>query len=148
MVPSLDRVLRQSTMVDRDLLLKKVAFIRSCLRELREVARPDQMHSDLREERFVVHTLQLACQAAIDLASHVVSDRGLGEPQTNRELFVLLQQAGLIDNTLAASLAQLAGFRNVIVHGYERVSLAVVEDIVRHRLMDLEAFAQVMAALA
>lgn len=135
-------------MVDADLLLKKAAFIRSCLRELRELGRLAQIRSDLREERFVVHTLQLACQAALDLASHVVSDQALGEPQTNRELFALLQQAGLIDADLAASMARLAGFRNVIVHGYERVSLEVVEDVVRHRLGDLEAFADQMARLA
>lgn len=135
-------------MVDADLLLKKAAFIRSCLRELRELGRLEQIRSDLREERFVVHTLQLACQAALDLASHVVSDQALGEPQTNRELFALLQQAGLIDADLAASMARLAGFRNVIVHGYERVSLEVVEDVVRHRLGDLEAFADQMAHLA
>lgn len=95
-------------MVDADLLLKKAAFIRSCLRELRELGRLEQIRSDLREERFVVHTLQLACQAALDLASHVVSDQALGEPQTNRELFALLQQAGLIDTDLAASMARLA----------------------------------------
>jgi len=135
-------------MVDADLLLKKAAFIRSCLRELRELARLEQIRSDLREERFVVHTLQLACQAALDLASHVVSDQALGEPQTNRELFALLQQAGLIDASLAASMARLAGFRNVIVHGYERVSLEVVEDVIRHRLGDLETFADRMARLA
>lgn len=135
-------------MVDADLLLKKAAFIRSCLRELREMGQLAQIRSDLREERFVVHTLQLACQAALDLASHVVSDQALGEPQTNRELFALLQQAGLIDADLAASMARLAGFRNVIVHGYERVSLDVVEDVVRHRLGDLETFADQMARLA
>lgn len=135
-------------MVDADLLLKKAAFIRSCLRELRELGQLAQIRSDLREERFVVHTLQLACQAALDLASHVVSDQALGEPQTNRELFALLQQAGLIDADLAASMARLAGFRNVIVHGYERVSLDVVEDVVRYRLGDLEAFADQMARLA
>ena len=135
-------------MVDADLLLKKAAFIRSCLRELRELGQLAQIRSDLREERFVVHTLQLACQAALDLASHVVSDQALGEPQTNRELFALLQQAGLIDADLAASMARLAGFRNVIVHGYERVSLDVVEDVVRHRLGDLESFADQMARLA
>ncbi|MEY4862286.1 MAG: hypothetical protein RLZ51_381 [Pseudomonadota bacterium] len=135
-------------MVDADLLLKKAAFIRSCLRELRELGQLEQIRSDLREERFVVHTLQLACQAALDLASHVVSDQALGEPQTNRELFALLQQAGLIDADLAASMARLAGFRNVIVHGYERVSLDVVEDVVRHRLGDLETFADQMARLA
>ncbi len=44
------------------------------------------MASDLREQRFVEHTLQIAIQAALDVASHIVSDRRLGEPRTNREL--------------------------------------------------------------
>jgi len=48
----------------------------------------------VRERRFIGHTLQLAIQAALDLASHIVSDERLGEPATNRELFSLLARAG------------------------------------------------------
>lgn len=33
-------------------------------------------------------------QAAVDVASHIVSDERLGEPQTNRELFDLLERRG------------------------------------------------------
>lgn len=47
--------------------------------------RPD-IQRDIKEERFVEHTLQIAIQAALDAASHVVSDRRLGEPRTNRDL--------------------------------------------------------------
>ena len=70
----------------------------------------------------------------------MVSDERLGEPETNRELFDLLVKAGRIPATLAATLRDMAGFRNVIVHGYQDVDLAVVEDVLRHHLDDLLAF--------
>jgi len=75
---------------DEALLAKKLAFIETCVRELRSLARIDLLEHDVREARFVEHTLQLAIQAALDVASHVVSDRRLGEPETNQQLFVLL----------------------------------------------------------
>lgn len=131
-------------MVDADLVRKKLAFIETCVRELRELARLERLERDVREERFVVHTLQLAIQAALDAASHVVSDARLGEPATNRELFDLLGRAGWLSNELVARLHDMAGFRNVIVHGYETVDMAIVRDVVEHRLDDLLAFARLM----
>ena len=67
-------------MTDPELLAKKIAFIETCVSELRRMARPDMMEDDIREERFIEHTLQLAIQAAQDVASHIVSDERLGEP--------------------------------------------------------------------
>jgi uncharacterized protein YutE (UPF0331/DUF86 family) len=75
---------------DPDLVLKKLAVIETCVRELRQLARPASLFDDIKERRFVEHTLQLAIQAALDVASHIVSDDRLGEPRTNRELFTLL----------------------------------------------------------
>jgi uncharacterized protein YutE (UPF0331/DUF86 family) len=127
--------------VDRDLVLKKLAFVETCVRELRTLARLERIGSDVREERFVVHTLQLAAQAALDVASHVVSDERLGEPETNRQLFDLLERAGWMPADLARSMREIAGFRNVVVHGYEQLDLGIVADVVRHRLGDLTRFA-------
>jgi uncharacterized protein YutE (UPF0331/DUF86 family) len=101
---------------------------------------PPSVETCRREQRFVEHTLQIAIQAAIDVASHIVSDRRLGEPRTNRELFDLLERDGWIDAPLAATLRNMAGFRNVLVHGYDDVDLAVVRDVLQHHLGDLDAF--------
>jgi uncharacterized protein YutE (UPF0331/DUF86 family) len=84
--------------------------------------------------------LQLATQAALDVASHVVSDLRLGEPATNRALFDLLVEAGWLPRDLGAILADMAGFRNVLVHGYTEVDLGIVHDVLVNRLGDLEAF--------
>jgi len=127
-------------MTDADLVKKKLASIESCLSELTRLARPDAIDSDIRERRFVEHTLQIAIQAALDVASHIVSDRRLGEPRTNRELFDLLRQDGWIGDDLTGVLRNMAGFRNVLVHGYDDVDLAVVHDVLEQHLGDLTAF--------
>lgn len=127
-------------MTDADLVAKKLAFVETCLRELRELAQPELIEQDLREERFVAHTLQLAIQAALDIASHIVSDERLGEPENNRRLFELLVENGWVSDELAQPLAQMVGFRNILIHGYQDVDKAIVRQVVENRLDDLGAF--------
>ena len=127
-------------MTDPDLIAKTLAFIETRLRELSTLARLDRVHDDLKEERFVEHTLQLAIQAALDVASHIVSDERLGEPATNRELFDRLAAGGWISKDLGSKLGDMAGFCNVLVHGYQDVDLDIVVDAAANRLEDLTAF--------
>ena len=127
-------------MTDPELVAKKLAFIETCVRELRTLARLELIGSDIREERFIAHTLQLAVQAALDVASHIVSDERLGEPRTNRELFELLVRAGWLDRQLGTTLSAMAGFRNVVVHGYQNVDLNILRNVVEHHLDDLLDF--------
>ena len=127
-------------MTDRDLVAKKLARIVTCLHELRTLASVDRLREDVREERFVEHTLQIAIQSALDVASHIASDQRLGEPETNRALFQLLARADVISKDHAQRLAEMAGFRNVLVHGYDEVQIQVVEDVVRNHLGDLDEF--------
>ncbi len=127
-------------MTDSELLEKKLAFIETCVRELQELTRIELIETDVREERFVAHTLQMSVQAAMDVASHIVSDRRLGEPETNRALFDLLVRDGWLNSPLSDTLRAMAGFRNILVHGYQSVDKAILRDIVENRLGDLLAF--------
>lgn len=131
-------------MTDPELVAKKLAFIETCVRELRSLGRPDALATDIKERRFIEHTLQVAIQAMLDVASHVVSDERLGEPRTNRELFTALASAGWIDLDLARSLEAAAGFRNIVVHGYGEVDLRVVRDVAENRLDDLLVYVTVI----
>jgi uncharacterized protein YutE (UPF0331/DUF86 family) len=125
---------------DPALVAKKLATIETALSDLARLARPDRLESDLLQRRFVEHTLQIAIQAALDVALHVVADERLGEPRTNREVFALLAHGGWIVADLQESLARMVGFRNVLVHGYDDVDLSIVRDVLSARLGDLEAF--------
>ncbi len=114
------------------------------MRELRTLSRPAEIPTDKVQERFAEHTLQIAIKAALDVASHIVSDERLGEPRTNRELVDLLERNGWIAPDLAVPLRRMVGFRNILVHGYETVDVAVVREVVEHRLDDLLRFAHVI----
>ena len=124
-------------MTDPELVAKKLAAIETAVQQLRTIARPEKLANDIREQRFVEHTLQIAIQAALDVASHIVSDLRLGEPESNRELFELLWKNGWIDEDLQRTVSEMAGFRNLLVHGYAEVDIEIVRDVVEHRLDDL-----------
>jgi uncharacterized protein YutE (UPF0331/DUF86 family) len=127
-------------MTDLDLVSKKLACIETYVQELRTLSHPTEIVRDLRERRFAEHTLQIAIQAALDVASHIVSDERMGEPRSNRAMFELLEQHGWIDATLALTLHNMVGFRNLLVHGYAAVDPRVVQNVVEHHVDDLLLF--------
>ena len=129
-------------MTDADLVRKRLAFIETCLRELAELTDSRRIEHDVRERRFVEHTLQIAIQATLDIASHIVASDRLGEPTTNQSLFQILERTGWVTPELASELRGMAGFRNVLVHGYIAVDPGIVRDVLERRLGDIEAFVQ------
>ncbi len=127
-------------MNDPELVAKKLAQIETFVAQLRELADPAKIETDIREARFVEHTLQIAIQAALDVASHIVSDARLGEPESSRDLFRLIESRGWISAELSATLQAMTGFRNLLVHGYGEVDLRIVRDVIENRLDDLLDF--------
>ena len=81
----------------------------------------------------VSRALELAAQCCVDLAMEIVAKRGLGVPETYREAFVRLAQAGLISSEASTALQGWVGLRNVLAHLYtgvdlDRLHAALVED--------------------
>jgi uncharacterized protein YutE (UPF0331/DUF86 family) len=133
-------------MTDEELIEKKLAFIETCLQQLDALANPSAIETDVKERRFIEHTLQICVQAAQDVASHIVSDEKLGEPTSNHELFTLLASAGWLEEPLARALRAAVGFRNVVVHGYTAVDPAIIRDVVENHLGDIRQFIAVVRA--
>ena len=73
--------------------------------------------------------------------------RRLGIPSTSAESFSLLASADVIDRGLAKRLIGMVGFRNVAVHQYEELDLAIVEAVIASGLDDLIAFTDDVLAL-
>jgi uncharacterized protein YutE (UPF0331/DUF86 family)/predicted nucleotidyltransferase len=125
---------------DADLVTKKLALIETYVRELRELADPTVIASDVRERRFVEHTLQIAIQAMLDVASHIVSDERVGEPENNGQLFELLAQGHWVSATQRKVFVAMVSFRNILVHGYATVDPTIVRNVVENHLDDLTDF--------
>lgn len=124
-------------MVERDVVLAKVATIDRCLRRIEETRDPARDLDPQDAEDIVELNLLRAVQAGVDLAGHVVATEDLGLPSKLADNFTLLERQGLITSDLADHLRRMAGYRNVAVHEYAEVDPEVVESIVTNRLGDL-----------
>jgi uncharacterized protein YutE (UPF0331/DUF86 family) len=96
--------------------------------------------------RFVERTLHLASECCLDIGNHLISARGLREPDSNRDVFQVLEEAGLLTGELATRMKDMASFRNVIVHDYTRVDPAIVFGIFKRRRADLDDFGRAIRA--
>jgi uncharacterized protein YutE (UPF0331/DUF86 family) len=133
-------------MVDRDLLLRKLADLDQYLGQVSEYRdiTIDQYRGDWKTQRIVERTLQMAIEMCVDIVNHVIADRGLRVPATYAEAFEVLGEAGLLDAARRDAMIRMSKFRNVIVHDYVRVDPAIVVRILREHLED---FAQFKAAV-
>ncbi|EGW35867.1 putative toxin-antitoxin system, antitoxin component [Desulfosporosinus sp. OT] len=75
---------------------------------------------------------------------HLMASNGLGIPQSSREAFDLLEQAGIIDEHLVQKLKAMVGFRNIAVHNYQTVNLESVQGIIEKNLTDHLKFGQLI----
>lgn len=128
-----------------DVALNKAATIERCVRRAREVygGVDTNLTDDLTRQDSIVLNIQRACEAAVDLAMHLVRVQRLGIPQESRDAFELLVGAGTLDRELADGLKRMVGFRNVAVHDYQRLNLDIVRAILRRDLDDLLAFSRI-----
>lgn len=88
----------------------------------------------------IVLNLQRACEAAIDMAMHLIRLKQLGLPKDSRDAFTLIERAGLVDPALTDKMRRMVGFRNVAVHDYRSIDWTIVRHIIERDLADLLLF--------
>ncbi|MGC9153539.1 MAG: type VII toxin-antitoxin system HepT family RNase toxin [Vulcanisaeta sp.] len=82
----------------------------------------------------VLHMLQVAIQALIDMGSHIMVEKGLKAPSTYSEIPIYLNQSGIISGDDTTLFRRMIGFRNVLVHNYSQISIDVLRDILAKAL--------------
>lgn len=101
----------------------------------------DEIRSD-REKRWVVERgLHLCAQNVLDIATHLAASAGRDVPDYATALD-RLAELSVLPKAFADRFRSMAGFRNVIVHGYLDIDPAVVHRVLNERLDDFAEFAR------
>ncbi len=129
-----------------NVLLNKAATIERCVRRAREeyFNDPDAFAQDFTRQDAAILNIQRACEAALGMGHHLIRREGLGLPQSARDVFTLLAQAGWIDPDLAASLRRMVGFRNIAVHDYQSLHLPITVRVITEHLDEFTRFTQAL----
>ncbi len=129
-------------MVNIDIISRLLVSIEGFVTDLRNAddITYDRFISDIRAQRFVERTLQIAAEACIDLTHHIISDEKWREPDSYADAFTILAEHGVITPEQAKQYCLMARFRNKIVHFYENVDLQQVFAIFKNHLDDFDEF--------
>lgn len=131
-------------MVDQEIFSRRLDALDSYLNRAAALGKVDETTfvADPALHDLAERYLHLATEAAIDLANHWISTVGLRTPETNRDTFSVLEEAGEVSSDLAAKLRGWAGFRNVLVHQYANIDHATSYRAIREHLGELRSFGQ------
>jgi uncharacterized protein YutE (UPF0331/DUF86 family) len=136
--------------LDREVLAERSATIERHLRRVAErlPARPEDLLPGTDTSDSVVLHLWQATQLVIDLALAANLDLDLGTPTSYADAFRRLAAAGHLPEDLATRLSLAAGFRNVVVHMYQKLDMTRVHRAASQGPEDLRAFLRVLRDLA
>lgn len=91
----------------------------------------------------MAHGLLLCAQNVLDIATHMAASRGV-DPASYGDAVEQLGSLGIVPIDFARDLRKMAGFRNVVVHGYLDLDLEKLHYVLNHHLDDFVRFAELM----
>jgi uncharacterized protein YutE (UPF0331/DUF86 family) len=93
-------------------------------------------------ERF----LQLAIESCLNIGNRLISlyqfEKPVATPETYADIFIELNQLGVVDHDFMKRLVKMAGFRNRLVHMYWEIDPETVYQILQDNINDFKLFQQ------
>ena len=109
--------------IDRDKVLAQLRLLDVDLRRLREKASlaEENYLADLDAQDAALRRFQTAVEACSNIGNHLIARLRLRIAEDYAGVFTVLGEEGILTRELAARMAELARFRNLILHTYGRV---------------------------
>ena len=131
--------------IDIERIQKRFREIEVRLKYLHESAATDKI-TFLTDHRLATSTerdLEIAIQACLDIADHLIAKLGLELPKKDRkETFSILASHKIIPQELVSNLTSMAGQRNILIHEYLEVERDKIYQTINENLDDFVRFVQ------
>src|SRR3989338_7710258 len=98
-------------MVDDDLIKKLMADLREKknLLEKKKIKDLSSLQADPFLHNAVQHILEVLVEICIDIGNHIIADEGWPMPSSNREVFEILEERGVISKSLMNLAKRMTG---------------------------------------
>jgi len=126
----------------------RIALLRDNLEKLDRIPQGSfqEFEADFRNLDSALHRLQTSIQALMDIGGYLCAVLGLGAPATSREILERLEGGNALPAGSAARFGAIFGFRNRVVHLYERIDPEIVFRILSEERGELEELARMLLA--
>jgi len=129
--------------MDKQVINEKLESLRRALKRVADKC-PDeltQFQTDIDTQDIIVLNLTRAIQLCVDIGAHIIAASNEIAPSTMGDTFDILKKLDIINSETSSSMKKAVGFRNVAVHGYDKLDLAIVYAIANSKLQDFKQFA-------
>jgi uncharacterized protein YutE (UPF0331/DUF86 family) len=131
-------------MIDSNIINSRIAKLREYLKILRELSKENE--KDFTENYKIYglaeRYLQLAIECVLDIGNHMISRLEFKKPETYQDILLILGKNSILPVEFSEKIAKMAGFRNILVHGYTDIDKSIVYDHLKEDLTDFEKFIQ------
>ena len=129
-------------MVDETLILRKLSELDEYNKQIMEYEKITvaQYSDDWKISRIIERTLQMMIETCVDIASHIIADKGYRVPKSYSDTFKVLHEEKIVNSKLFNSLEKMAKFRNIVVHHYDKVDAKIVVGILKKDLQDFMGY--------
>jgi uncharacterized protein YutE (UPF0331/DUF86 family) len=134
-------------MVDAEIVQSRLAAMNEYVARLdakRHLSLPEML-SDQDAYYAIQHLLQLASQAAIDIAAHMLAADFSKRADNYHDVILALGSERVLPPDFARRFAAIAGFRNILIHEYLAVDPEKIHRFLSDGLDDFRAFARHVA---
>jgi uncharacterized protein YutE (UPF0331/DUF86 family) len=129
--------------LDAEVVRRHLRALDVAVRQLRahQGKAPSALEESLDELWAVERGLQLFAQNCLDVATHLAASAGIDAPDYATAVDALVRMQ-VLPKDFGGRFRAIAGFRNVLVHGYLAVDVDRVHALLNERLDDFATFAE------
>lgn len=123
-------------------VIRRLRFMATELADIQAYAQMDQhqYQGDRKSRRDLERIIENLINATLDIAKILSAGEDLEVPETYRQAFIQLGEAGIIEQELAFALAEKARTRNILAHQYLDIKWPMIKDFLTAGITSLEQF--------
>ncbi len=129
-------------MVDVEVIkhrLNQLSVSLNKIERFKEILLEEFLEDDIIQD-VVEYNLFIAINMMIEIATHIVVDNNMGNPETFGEAFDILNKEKYLDDNEAKIYRNMVGLRNILSHEYLKIDKKIIYDILKNNLVDIKRF--------
>lgn len=134
--------------IDREKVLTQLRLLGADVEKLKQkmVLTEDEYLNDGDSQIIVERKFQTAIESCVNIGNHLISRLNLKLAEDYASVFQVLAEANVVPAQFAESMADMARFRNLLVHLYWGIDHRKVHQTMKERIETLESFSRAVFA--
>ncbi|HOJ11767.1 MAG TPA: DUF86 domain-containing protein [Clostridiales bacterium] len=119
--------------------LNQLSISLNKIERFKEISLDEFLKDDIIQD-VIEYNLFIAINMMIDIATHIVVDNNIGNPDTLGEAFNILNKEKYLSDNETKVYKNMVGLRNILSHEYLKINKRIIYNILQNNLVDIKKF--------